>query len=652
MTELKIIPIFPYVGEVVKRLQNQTLYVQVAVESDQEIKSENLIVELWSAVKDVAGKRQHGFELNFKEEKEGSLIYDLEIKLPETGYFPMHFRAREKSSEYWQWDVSPHEKSQATLWVDPSWVQESIVYNAFIRYFGAKELDGDGVIKPGQGGTFDDVKKELNKLRTMGINVLYLNPVHAIGELFKNYNPHDLLPGYLQPGCPYSIKDYKSIDPELSLDRTKVGEEEHPFAEFKRLIDYAHKLGIKVIMDMVFNHSAHDSVFQRIHPEWFLYKQDINSLEEPYLYPQDVVKGLPWGDPKHTFSPNDHGYWWGDAAQLNWNNCDQYPDFIMKNVSANKPPKNPTIKEMYEYFKNITKFWVREFGIDGFRCDVAYRVPLDFWQECIIETREVAKAAHPENGSITGDVIFIAEDYHVLLKELLDVGFTAVYGDFSNKLYSLPDLKGYLDYMYNLNGKNFPDGSNWFIFPECHDFHRNPSKIAAEFRDSHRDADLNANKSRWTITATLPGIPMIFNGFEKIEWEPANLFSYSSIDWESDKDISEHIKKVNEIRHESKALQKGNYTFIPTSEGESYEAKIFSFARVYENEIYIICVNLDIINPFGTKLYLPDSLGIDFTKEYTLEDLYGGSEFTKQGYEIDVILEAGEAHIFKVSQKT
>ena len=463
-----------------------------------------------------------------------------------------------------------------------------------MRYFGARKVTKDRSEKKVTSGTFHDVKNHLQSLKEMGISILYLNPVHQIGELFKNYNPHDLLPSYLQPGCPYSVKDYRSIDSELSFGEDQ-DTDDHPLSEFRHLVDAAHSMGIRVYMDLVFNHSAHDSVFQRLHPEWFLYKEDPWSLEAPYLYPEDLEAGKPWGDPKHTFSPYDHGHWWKDTAQLNWNNFEAIPEEIFPHSKAeNSPPENPTLDSMYQYFINIVKYWIREFGIDGFRCDVAYRVPTDFWEQCISEARKTAKEAHPSNGSVDGDVVFIAEDYHVAMNDMLDAGFTACYGDFSNKLHSLPEITGYFDYMYNISGNHFPNGTEWFIFPECHDFHRNPTKIAKDYRREHRDADLNANKSRWTITATVPGIPMIFNGFEKIEWEPASLFSYSSIDWEADKDISAHIKKVNMIRNHEPALQKGKYHYVHTSEGITDQSKIFSFARIFDDDVIIVAVNLDV----------------------------------------------------------
>jgi glycosidase len=620
-----------------KRRVGENLHVEIVVSGEDP---GDLIVELWAPL---SGVDAHPLTCDAERN-----LFTLAIELDESGYFPLQFRARRKDQKFWTW-AGGDEKTTISLWVDPAWIYDAIVYNVFVRYFGAKTIERDGQVTHVQPGTFADIKVELEKLSGMGINVLYLNPVYMIGELYRKYNPHDLLPEYLQPGCPYSIKDYKSIDPELSFG--KDTDSEHPFYEFHKLVDEAHRLGIRVVMDLVFNHSAHDAVFQRLHPEWFLYKEHILNLEEPYIYPEEIKEGKPWGDPKHTFASYDHGWWWDDTAQLNWNNIKAYPDFIMPQLASNEPPENPTIADMYQYFKNIVKFWIKEFGIDGFRCDVAYRVPKDFWRDCIIEARKTAKRCHPANGSLDGDVIFIAEDYHVDIAGLLDAGFTACYGDFSNKLTAVPEITGYLNYMYNIGGEHFPDGSMWFIFPECHDFHRNPEKIAKDLREQHADADLNANKSRWTITACLPGIPMIFNGFEKIEWEPASLFSYSTVDWESDKDISEHIAKVNLIRRSEPALQRGGYYYLHTSEGIAHEGRIFSFARILGEETIIVVVNMDIVaRAEYVKIHLPDALPIDFTKPYVLDDLLNGEKYDREGHEVTVILDPGEAHIFKVRQ--
>lgn len=627
---------------VLKRRQDENVELTATVESER---SENLIVEARAAFHDNDGSQTVSIPLSRKNETN---VFSADVTLSETGFFPVEFRARHEDEQVWTWS-SEQNNTPLTVHVDPDYTYDSIVYNAFVRYFGAKNVEEDGSIRRIEPGTFGDITKHVKRLKHMGVDVLYLNPVHQIGDLYRNYNPHDSLPEYLQPGCPYSVKDYRSIDPELSFGLDDDETDDHPFGEFKRLVDTAHEHGIRVYMDLVFNHCAHDSVFQRLHPEWFLYKEDPWSLEQPYIHPEDIHDGKPWGDAEHTMSPYDHENWWRDAAQLNWNNLESIPDEAFDGdnpyrKASNTTPENPTIDDMYEYFKNIVKFWIKEFGIDGFRCDVAYRVPSDFWTECIREARAVAKDAHPENGSLDGDVVFIAEDYHVKCEELLEAGFTACFGDYSNKLESVAALKGYLDYMYNEDKDRFPDGSQWFMFPECHDFHRNTTKIAKQFRDEHRDADLNANKSRWTLTATLPGIPMIFNGFEKLEWEPASLFSYSRINWESDKDITDHIKAVNEIRHEQTALQRGDYTYLPVEVGVK-DTDVFTFAREYKGVTIIVAVNLSVNHEVGATVDV-SKIGLENT--YSLVELQTGERYDREG-SLYVSLQPGESQIFRVN---
>jgi len=410
--------------------------------------------------------------------------------------------------------------------------------------------------------------------------------------------------------------------------------------EFREFVNEAHKRKMKVYMDLVFNHTAHDFILQRLHPEWFLYKENIMSLDEPYIYPEEIKEGKPWGNPKNTVCPYDHGFWWEDAAQLNWE--------YMLPEGQNKAPKNPTLNEMYEYFKSIPKYWIQAAGIDGFRCDVAYRIPPNFWKNCIYEAKKFAKEQYPKNGALSDDVIFIAESYVDDVKELFESGFTAVYGDYSNKLYSPLTLKGYLDYIYNLSGNFFPRGSRFFIFPECHDFHRNTMKIL----DSPNDVLAErANKSRWVLTATLPGLPMIFNGFEKLEWHNVNLFSYSDINWESDSDLTKLIAKVNRIRKKHKALQVGDYIWLENSQGLNEHAKIFSYARKYDKSTIIVTVNMDVNNSSHAKIRISNVLGIDFSKEYVLHDLLNGRKFKRHGNEPYIELEPGESHIFRIEQK-
>jgi hypothetical protein len=182
----------------------------------------------------------------------------------------------------------------------------------------------------GPNGTFADVEADLPRIAVMGVDVIWFMPIHPIGQLHKK--------GSL--GCPYSIRDYREVNPEYG---TK--------ADFARLIERGHALGLKVMIDVVYNHTAHDSVLVRDHPEWFH---------------QDAA-----GVPVSTVPD------WTDVIDL----------------------KHPN-EELAAYLVETLCQWAA-FGVDGFRCDVASLLPEEFW------TR--ARSAVAE---VKPDVIWLAESVH------------------------------------------------------------------------------------------------------------------------------------------------------------------------------------------------------------------------------------------------
>ncbi len=182
----------------------------------------------------------------------------------------------------------------------------------------------------GRSGTFADVTADLPRIRSLGVDVVWFMPIHPIGQLNKK--------GSL--GCPYSIQDYREVNPEYGTKE-----------EFRLLCQYAHALGLKVMIDVVYNHTAHDSVLIAQHPEWF--HQDEN------------------GRPVTTVPE------WSDVIDL------RYDD-----------------PALWDYLIESLKGWV-ELGVDGFRCDVASVVPLAFWQR-----------ARQEVAAVKPGVIWLAESVH------------------------------------------------------------------------------------------------------------------------------------------------------------------------------------------------------------------------------------------------
>ena len=179
-------------------------------------------------------------------------------------------------------------------------------------------------------GTFLQVEADLPRIKSLGVDVVWFMPIHPIGQVAHK--------GTL--GCPYSIADYRGINPEYGT-----------CADFARLIQRAHELGMKVMIDVVYNHTAHDSVLVREHPEWFH---------------QDKA-----GRPVTTVPD------WSDVIDL-------------KHGSPG----------LTAYLIDTLRGWA-QFGVDGFRCDVASLVPQEFWVEA---RREVAK--------VKPGVIWLAESVH------------------------------------------------------------------------------------------------------------------------------------------------------------------------------------------------------------------------------------------------
>jgi hypothetical protein len=199
----------------------------------------------------------------------------------------------------------------------PTTYRSLVIYEVYVRNHGPH-------------GTFADVEADLERIHRMGVDIVWFMPIHPIGQANKK--------GSL--GCPYSIADYRGINPEYGSP-----------ADFQRLIKKAHSLGLKVMIDVVYNHTAHDSLLVRQHPAWF--HQD--------------ASGMPV-----TTVPE-----WSDVIDLKHPNPD---------LSA--------------YLIETLQQWA-EFGVDAFRCDVASLLPEAFW----MEAREAVSA-------VKADVIWLAETVH------------------------------------------------------------------------------------------------------------------------------------------------------------------------------------------------------------------------------------------------
>jgi len=179
-------------------------------------------------------------------------------------------------------------------------------------------------------GTFAAFGKHLDRLKDLGVGVVWFMPIHPIGS--KNRL------GSL--GSYYSVKDYYAVNPEFGT-----------LNDFKAVVDSIHAKGMYVIMDWVGNHTSLDNGLTLTHPEWYSKNSSGNFIPPP-------------------------GTNWSDVIQLDFTN-----------------------QELRSYMIGAMKFWIETAKIDGFRCDAASFIPIDFWTQAITEI----KKSHP-------NIIMISED--------------------------------------------------------------------------------------------------------------------------------------------------------------------------------------------------------------------------------------------------
>lgn len=179
----------------------------------------------------------------------------------------------------------------------PDWAEKAVIYEVNIRQYT-------------QEGTFSAFEEHLPRLKDLGVDILWIMPIHPISEVNRNGNL----------GSYYAVRDYYQVNPEF-------GNKE----DFKKLVDKAHEMGFKVVLDWVANHTGWDHSWITDHPEYYIK----NSNGE-------------------IISPEG----WIDVAKLDYENSD-----------------------LREQMYLSMKYWVDEFNIDGFRADHAAGVPVDFWED-------------------------------------------------------------------------------------------------------------------------------------------------------------------------------------------------------------------------------------------------------------------------------
>lgn len=340
----------------------------------------------------------------------------------------------------------------------PDWARGSTIYEINVRQFSAS-------------GQFAAVTADLPRLQALGVGILWLMPIHPIGELHRK--------GTL--GSYYAAKDYMAVSPEFGTEQ-----------DLRDLVNGAHALGLRVILDWVPNHVSPDNPLTQTHPEFF------------------------WRDEKGNLTP-PHGFDWTDVVQFDFD-----------------------APGLLDYQANVLLHWVKNFGIDGFRCDVAWGLPTPFWNEVTQRVR----AAKP-------DVFFLAE---AELPQQQVAAFNLSYGfDLHHAMNQVAQGRksaSGLDEAYAKIRAHFPRGGALMVFTSSHDEN---SWAGTEFDR------LGAGYAPFAVlTFLLDGVPMIYNGQEIGLDRRLEFFERDPIVWPKAAHPTTKLYQVmTRLRREHPALHTG-----------------------------------------------------------------------------------------------
>ena len=379
--------------------------------------------------------------------------------------------------------------SKETARAVPAWVQDGVIYEIFPRSFSAT-------------GDFKGVAARLDELKRLGVSILWLMPIHPVGQEKKK--------GSI--GSPYAVRDYYAINPDYGTKE-----------DLRNLVTEAHRRGMKVIIDIVANHTAWDSVLMR----------------EPDFYTRDANGRIIPPEPD-----------WADVADLNYANA-----------------------RLRAYMIEMLKFWLREYDLDGFRCDVAAYVPTDFWERA----REELERVKP-------DILMLAEAHEPdLLVKAFDLDYSWPMHSALTEVLMGQKPAVALREAWEEERAKFPRGSWHMRFSDNHDERR------AIARFGERGA-LAAS----ALVLTLDGVPMLYNGMEAGDTTESGapaLFERLPVFWQMRArrpEFPRFYQQMIALRRAHDALRQGRLEWVKNSD----EAHVLTYVRRTPGEEVLVAINL------------------------------------------------------------
>jgi len=396
--------------------------------------------------------------------------------------------------------------------LDRDW-EDEIIYFLMVDRFHNGNPDNDYAVNTRDplayhGGDFEGIIKKLDYIKEMGFTAIWLSPVVQNEE--KGYHG-------------YWAEDFYNTEEHFGT-----------LEEFKKLVNEAHKRDIKIILDLVVNHTG--------------YKH-------------------PWLN-----DPEKQDWFHEDNPIINWNNQTEVENGRLAGL-PDLAQENPEVKD---YLIEMAKWWIKETDIDGFRLDTVKHVPKWFWEEFAKEVKSVK-----ENFFLIGEVWhndaqYVASYVETGIDSVLDYPFYNV----ANSIFLSPDQSlGKLEAVWKRNQSLY---KNPYVLGNFLDNHDNPRFTRMVLERGEDPVD------RWkmalTYMYTAPGIPIIYYGTE-VALDGGNDPDNRRMMEFSDHELVDYISRLGEIRQTYPSLRRGDFDFLLDQGGFAI------YERSYGDEKVLVAIN-------------------------------------------------------------
>jgi len=313
-------------------------------------------------------------------------------------------------------------------------------------------------------------------------------------------------------GSYYAVKDYTDTNSEFGT-----------VEDFKLLVAQAHSYGLKVIIDWVGNHSGNDNVWIEKHPGFFVRDNDGNVL---------------------------HPYDWEDVSKINYDSLD-----LRKAMIA------------------AMQFWIINCNIDGFRCDMAHLVPLNFWEE-----------ARTVLDKVKSQLFWLAETEDIAYHFVFDASYTWEWMHKTEDYCKCSTDMGGLWYVLNKYKDNFPSSAYRVYYTSNHDENSHTGTEYDKFGDA---AHVLA-----VFSCTWNGIPMLYSGQELPNLKKLAFFDKDVIEWNGQYQLHDFYKTLLLLHKNNPALRTADPDAITINLQTDRASQVMAFIRKNGDKEVLVILNL------------------------------------------------------------